>query len=300
MQLTSSGPPRGTPDEGDIAAGDVRLGFTRGGTGPYPVVLLHGWPQTSYAWRRVIPLLGVDHSVLALDLRGVGRSSTTRHGFDKATMAGNVRAALANLGVERPVLVGHGIGALVGYMFARRYAADLRGLVIVDTPVPGLAGWEETAASSASWHLGFHREVNRGRALAEALVDGRQAVYFRSFIDRFAAHPDAISDDDVAVYAQGYQGPQRLAAGFAMFRTLPVDVIEAKTHRGEFTVPILAAFGEFSHATVLDAVAGGLRQAGAAEVRTAVLRDSGHWPAEEQPASLAELIGNFAGSVCAA
>jgi pimeloyl-ACP methyl ester carboxylesterase len=128
------------------------------------------------------------------------------------------------------------------------------------------------------------------------LVGDRQAAYFRGFINRFAANPDAISDADISVYARGYQGSARLAAGFAMFRTLPLDTRDNEADTGELAVPILAAFGEFSHASVLDTVAEGLRHAGAADVRTAVLADSGHWPAEEQPAALAQLICEFARS----
>jgi pimeloyl-ACP methyl ester carboxylesterase len=258
------------------------------------VVLLHGWPQTSYAWRRVAPLLGAGFTSIAFDLRGVGRSSPAERGFDKATMAGDVHAALASLRIERPVLIGHDMGALVSYAFARRYPADLSGLVIVDTPLPGMAGWEETIASSAYWHLGFHRDAGRRRPIADALVTGRQAVYFRSFIDRFAAYPDTITDDDIAVYAQGYQGDERLKAGFGMFRTLALDVRDNEADLGEFAVPVLAAFCEFSHATVLETVADGLRRAGATDVRTAMLRDCGHWPAEEQPAALAGMIREFA------
>ena len=184
-----------------------------------------------------------------------------------------------------------------GFAFARRYPADLSGLVIVDTPLPGIAGWEETVASSAYWHLGFHREAGRRRPIADALVSGRQAVYFRSFIDRFAAYPDTISDEAVAVYALGYQGDDRLQAGFGMFRTLAEDIADNAADLGDFTVPVVVAFCEFSHATVLETVADGLRRAGAADVRTVVIRDCGHWPAEERPVALAAIIREFAVSL---
>jgi pimeloyl-ACP methyl ester carboxylesterase len=282
---------------GEIAAGRTRLGYLRAGTGEHPVVLLHGWPQTSHAWRRVLPLLDASCSAVALDLPGVGRSSPQAGGFDKATMAGEVHAALENRGVIRPVVVGHDIGALVGYALARQYPTAVAGLVIVDTPLPGIAGWEETIASFAYWHVGFHCDIDRGQPTADALVDGRQAVYFRSYIDRFAAYPDAISDTDIAVYARGYDGLLRLAAGFGMFRAFPLDIADNQTNNSELAVPILAAFSEFCHATVVDTVADGLRQAGAVDVRTAVLHDCGHWPAEEQPAALAQTISDFVASV---
>jgi pimeloyl-ACP methyl ester carboxylesterase len=81
------------PGEDQIAAGRTRLGYLRAGTGEHPVVFLHGWPQTSHAWRRVLPLLEASCSAVALDLPGVGRSSPQAGGFDKATMARDVHAA---------------------------------------------------------------------------------------------------------------------------------------------------------------------------------------------------------------
>lgn len=293
--INSPGTP--TAGDGEVAAGEVRLAYLRAGAGPRPLVLLHGWPQTSFAWRRVVPLLGDRFTSIAFDLRGVGRSSPAGRGFDKVAMAGDIHAALASLHIERPILIGHDIGALVGYAFARRYTDELTGLMIVDTPLPGIAGWEETVASSAYWHLGFHRETGRHQAIADALVSGRQAVYFRSFIDRFAAHPGTISDDDVAVYARGYQGDDRLAAGFGMFRALALDIADNEAALGWLTVPVSAVFCEFSHATVLETVADGLRRAGVTDVRPVVIRDCGHWPAEERPAALAEAIREFAWSV---
>jgi pimeloyl-ACP methyl ester carboxylesterase len=278
----------------DVATADGTLGYTRAGQGRHPILLLHGWPQTSHAWRRVQPLLAARWTTVALDLRGVGRSSPQAHGYDKATMAADVRTAHRNLGLDRPVLVGHDMGALVAYAFARRYPGYLAGLVIVDTPLPGIPGWDEIADSAAYWHLRFHSETGRGRPLADALVDGRQAVYFRSFIDRFAARPDAIDDADIAVYSLGYQDPERLAAGFTMFRTLPVDATDNQADKSPAAIPILLAYSEYSHATLLPAVRDGLRRNGATDVRTVIIPGSGHWPAEEQPAALAAIIDDFA------
>lgn len=285
-------------DEGLAEANNTRLGYLRTGRGQRPVVFLHGWPQTSYAWRRVLPLLGDEYSAIAFDLRGIGRSAPARAGFDKATMAEDVLSALESLRVRRPVLVGHGVGAMVAYALARRRPGELAGLMLVDTPLPGLPGWAEAEASSAAWHLAFHRVSDQGDALAEALVRDREAVYFRSFIDRFAARPEAIADLDIAEYVRGYRGSGRLEAGFEMYRALPVDAADNHGQRDRLALPILAVLGEFSCGSLAYTIAEGLRAAGATDVRTAIIDECGHWPAEEQPAALAEIIGQFAGRVC--
>src|SRR6266851_607781 len=110
---------------------------------------------------------------------------------------------------------------------------------------------------------------------------------------RFAAYPDAISDADVAIYVQGYQGPQRLTAGFALFRAIPLDVASNERRTGTVDPPILLAFAEYCHATVLPEVAAGLGEAGAHHVETSIITDSGHWVAEEQPAEVAAAIDRF-------
>jgi pimeloyl-ACP methyl ester carboxylesterase len=285
----------------DAATLDGSAARDRTGPGAHPIVLLHGWPQTSYAWRYVQPLLAAERSagqaVVALDLPGVGGSSAPAGRYDKATMADGVRARIRELGLERPILVGHDMGAMVAYAYTRRHAADVAGLVIVDTSLPGVGGWDDTASSAAYWHLRFHADVNRGRPIADALVDGRQQVYFRSFIDRFAAHPDTISDTDIAVYADAYRQPGCLTAGFAMFRALPQDVADNQAVHEPLTVPVLLAFSEYSLAALLPSVHDGLQHTGASDVQAVTISDSGHWPAEEQPAGLAATIRSFTTSI---
>jgi pimeloyl-ACP methyl ester carboxylesterase len=96
------------------------------------------------------------------------------------------------------------MGAQVAYAYLRRYPAQVRGVMVLDTPIAGIGGCEDLFASSAFWHIGFHQAMCGTTGLAELLVAGRERRYFRSHIDRFAAHPDAISDADVAIYAHGY------------------------------------------------------------------------------------------------
>ncbi|MEV4127264.1 alpha/beta hydrolase [Nocardia sp. NPDC049707] len=292
MQCTSA-----VPSEHGNAASVTRSsavpGYRDGGHGPFTAVLLHGWPQTSYAWRRVLPLLEQTCSSVAVDLPGIGRCTPQSDAFDKATMAANVRAVLEDLDLGRVFLVGHDMGALVAYAYARRYPASLRGLVIIDTPLPGIAGWDDMARSTAYWHLGFHSDSDRGQFTADTLVQGHQQAYFRSFIDRFAAHPAAITDADIAVYVSGYSEADQLVAGFKMFSALPIDTVDNESAIEELDVPVLLAFSEFSHATLVETVAEGLREVGVADIRTVVISDCGHWPAEEQPAALARIITNF-------
>jgi pimeloyl-ACP methyl ester carboxylesterase len=273
-----------------------RLGVVEHGSGTIPLVLLHGWPQTSYAWRHVTPLLAPDCHTLAYDLPGVGSSAPAIDRFDKWSISGDLHASLGQRGVQRPLVVGHGVGAQVAYAYLRRYPTQVRGVMLLDTPIAGVGGWEDLFTSSAFWHIGFHQTMSGATGLAELLVTGREHRYFRSHIDRFAAHPDAINDADVAIYVHGYQGPQRLAAGFAWYRAIPIDIASNERNTGTVDPPIQLAFAEYCHATMLPEVAAGLGEAGSRHVATSVIADSGHWVAEEQPAKVAAAINRFLAS----
>ena len=260
------------------------------GSGTIPLVLLHGWPQTSYAWRHVIPLLAPDCHTLAYDLPGIGSSEPAAGQFDKWSISGDLHASLGQRGIQRPLVVGHGMGAQVAYAYLRRYPAQVRGVMLLDTPIAGVGGCEDLFTSAAFWHIGFHQTMQGDTGLAELLVAGREHRYFRSHIDRFAAYPDAISDADVAIYAHGYEGSQRLAAGFALFRAIPLDIASNERCTSTVEPPIQLAFAEYCHATVLPEVAAGLGEAGAHRVQTSIIADSGHWVAEEQPGEVAAAI----------
>jgi pimeloyl-ACP methyl ester carboxylesterase len=286
----------GSDETNHRQASGRRLGLVERGRGTIPLVLLHGWPQTSYAWRHVTPLLTANCHTLAYDLPGIGSSESATGRFDKWSISGDLHASLDQRGVRRPLVVGHGMGAQVAYAYLRRYPTQVRGVMLLDTPIAGVGGGEDLFTSSAFWHIGFHQTMSGDTGLAELLIAGREHRYFRSHIDRFAAHPDAISDADVAIYVHGYQGPQRLAAGFALYRAIPLDIASNERHTGTVDPPIQLAFAEYCHATVLPEVAAGLGEAGSRYVATSIIADSGHWVAEEQPAQVAGAINRFIAS----
>jgi pimeloyl-ACP methyl ester carboxylesterase len=241
----------------------------------------------------VAPLLASDCHTLAYDLPGIGSSEPAIDRFDKWSISGDLNASLGQRGIQRPLVIGHGMGAQVAYAYLRRYPTQVRGVMMLDTPIAGVGGCEDLFTSPAFWHIGFHQAMSGDTGLAELMVAGRERRYFRSHLDRFAAHLDAISDADVARYAQGYEGRLRLAAGFGLYRAMPLDIARNERRAGTVDPPIQLAFAEYGHATVLPEVAAGLGEAGARYVATSIIADSGHWVAEEQPALVAAAINRF-------
>ncbi|VWB49981.1 alpha/beta hydrolase [Burkholderia aenigmatica] len=256
------------------------------------VVLLHGWPQTSYAWRKLMPLLAPHCRVIAPDLRGFGHSSKPAAGYDKKTVAGDIAALLHALQIDQACIVGHDMGGQVGYAFAALYPQLTERFVFIESGLPGF-GQEKAmnVATGGSWHFGF----NMAGDISEELVRGREALFVRHFVRRDTVgtvDPESITEADIDVYATALTQPGALRASFSYYRTLLVDLDDNKTlGEKKLDMPVLAigcefGYGEGSKATM---------EKVASNVRGFVLRDSGHYPAEEQPEQLASALLDFLG-----
>jgi pimeloyl-ACP methyl ester carboxylesterase len=148
------------------------LHYERGGAGP-PVILLHGFPQDWYAYHRIMPLLTRQFTVVAIDLRGLGGSLPTEGGYDAANMAEDVHQLAERLHLEHVYVVGHDIGGIVAYAFARCYPETSRGVMMLDTPLPGLGPWDAVKASPITWHVNFQQTPG----LPAQLLAGREAIF---------------------------------------------------------------------------------------------------------------------------
>jgi pimeloyl-ACP methyl ester carboxylesterase len=130
----------------------ITLHYVRGGKGP-TVILIHGFPQDWFEYRPIMPRLAKQFTVIAVDLRGIGGSTATSGGYDAATMAEDVYQLVSKLKLEHVYVVGHDIGGHVAYAFFRRYPQVMRGAMILDTPIPGIEGWEEVQGAPFMWHM---------------------------------------------------------------------------------------------------------------------------------------------------
>lgn len=120
----------------------ITLHYVRGGKGD-AVILIHGFPQDWFEYHVIMPRLAKQFTVIAVDLRGVGGSTATETGYDAANMAEDIYQLTKLLSLKRVYIVGHDIGGHVAYAFTRRYPDPTRGAMILDTPVPGVEGWNE-------------------------------------------------------------------------------------------------------------------------------------------------------------
>jgi pimeloyl-ACP methyl ester carboxylesterase len=112
-----------------VDAGQLRLHAVTGGEGP-PLLLVHGWPQTWYAWRLLMPTLARDFSVVAVDQRGIGLSDKPEDGYDTGTLAGDLVALMAALGHQRFAMYGTDTGLIIAYALAADHPDRLDRLVV--------------------------------------------------------------------------------------------------------------------------------------------------------------------------
>lgn len=265
------------------------LYYVRGGTGP-ALILIHGFPQDWYEFHHVMPRLAKKFTVLAIDLRGIGGSAATPAGYDAANMAEDIYQLTQQLKLERPYIVGHDIGGSVAYAFLRLHPKTPRGVMVLETPIAGLAPWEEIKGDPRLWHIPFHQTPE----LPEKLIAGREFIYLRNFLSRGVLDSKVISDADVAHYANSYAAPDHLHAGMEMYRAFPDNEKFNAAQTGAIDVPILMVGGDHSFGRLLPKVAEALRAHGCASVTTEIINNSAHYVFEEKPEAVAELIERYA------
>ncbi|MDA0182961.1 alpha/beta hydrolase [Solirubrobacter phytolaccae] len=275
-------------DMADIEPG-LRLHYVTAGDGPRTLVLLHGFPQTWWEWHHVIGAFAeAGFRVVAPDYRGAGNSWKPAGGYDKRTMAGDIRHLVREtLRIDGPIaLAGHDIGLMVAYAYAQRFRDELSQLVLVDAPIPGTAVFDRLRSDPRVWHFAFHG----ARDLPELLVQGRERQYLQYFFDARTTDPSAT---DIDVYAAAYSAPGAMRAGFEVYRAFEQDARDnraALEANGKLAVPVLAVGGERS--TTGPLMAEMLREV-ADDVTDRIIPGTAHWVPEEAPKAFTDTVLSF-------
>jgi pimeloyl-ACP methyl ester carboxylesterase len=255
-----------------------------GGRGP-AIVLLHGYAETSLMWRPLARQLARTNTVIVPDLPAIGESSIPADGIDMKTSADRVRAAVNALGHVEVRVAGHDIGLMIAYAYAAMYRQEVERLALMDAFLPGVAGWEPIFNNPGLWHFRFHGPT------PEALVEGRERVYFEHFWNDFAANPKrSIPEADRAAYARAYSAPGRMAAGIAYFKSFPQTAMDfAELAKTRLAIPVLSIGGEKS----LGAALGEQVRLIAPDATVIVLNDTGHWIMQERPVETMDALAKF-------
>jgi pimeloyl-ACP methyl ester carboxylesterase len=283
-------------DDGDLGAGfrseyadvnGVRLHYVEGGRGPRVVVLIPGWPQTWYAWRKIMPTLATTHRVIAVDTRGMGDSSRPDSGYDTEAAASDISALMGKLGVSRYSVIGHDVGMWIAYPLAAQHGDAIDRLVMAEATIPGVTPWPPMLlppdANAGMTQFMF----NQLRDLPEFLVAGREAAYLRWIVGHLAVRPDRVAVDE---YVRAYSVPGAMKAGFEYYRAIPVTMQQnQELKKTKLTMPVLAV--------------GGVVGAGKATIETMklvsdnvqgeIIEACGHYTPEECPDAFLNLVTSF-------
>jgi haloacetate dehalogenase len=232
--------------EGRIAVGPVALHVAIGGDGP-PIVLLHGFPQDHHAWRHVAEQLRQDRRVVAIDLRGYGRSDRPDGGpeaYAKRVMAADVIGVLDHLGERRAAVVGHDRGALVAFRAALDHPDRVSHLGVFGV-IPAIDLWDALGgvAGVFAWHLFF---LAQPPDLPEQMIGADPARFFGHFLDTWLEEPDAIPADLRSAYVQRLRDPGAVRAVCDDYRASAfVDPADDRADREagrRLAMPVLAAW----------------------------------------------------------
>jgi pimeloyl-ACP methyl ester carboxylesterase len=265
-------------------ANGIKLHYLIAGKGE-PVVLLHGYAQTSHMWRPLIAELANTNTVIAPDLRGFGKSAKPPGGYDKITMARDVHALIASLGYKRVRIVGHDIGLMVAYTYAAQYPAEVERIALMDAFLPGVGDWTKVWLLRDLWHFHFYGETPL------KLVTGRERTYLDHFWNDFAAdRTKSVSERDRRIYAKAYAQPGAMAAGFEVFKAFERDAKDfQELSKTKLTMPMLVLTGEKASGEFL------IEQGRlvADNVEGVVVKGSGHWLMDEARSQVVPKLVTF-------
>lgn len=270
----------------DIDVNGLRLHYLKAGQGAEtPVILLHGYTDTSHMWLPLIRQLDDRRVVIAPDLPGIGDSSIPATGYDKKSVAQDIHALTQKLGYRRVILVGHDIGLMVAYAYAAQYPDEVQSIVLMDAFLPGVGDWQKVWLLRDKWHFNFYGETPL------ALVKGRERIYFEHFWNDFAADPrHSVSEKDRELYTAAYARPGRMRAGFEYFRAFPQDAKDfAVFAQTPLRMPMLAMAGEKASGQFL------ITQARLvdSDITGVIVKGSGHWLVEEASEQTLSTLVNF-------
>jgi len=255
----------------------IKMHYVIGGTGKQVVVLVHGFPSDWYSWRKIMPVLAKEYTVIAPDLRGLGLSDKPETGYSKKNLAADIHGLVHQLGYKDIYIAGYDFGGPVSFAYTSEYPEDVRKLVMFECG--GIAGFGleklMDVTHGGSWHFGFFMQPT----FPEMLIKGREREFFAEFaFGEIVKEKSAFTRADIDHYLNNLAASESLNALFQYYRSYPQDVKDnLGFSKRKITIPVLAMDGMF----------GGLTKKClhpfATNLSGHVIKNAGHWLTEERP-----------------
>ena len=265
----------------------VKIHYLKAGTGKRPLVLIHGFGDTSHMWVPLFDEFGKDFTIIAPDMRGLGDSSRPATGYDKKTLAVDIHELVKSLGYQKIALVGHDIGLMVAYAYAAQFPNEVERLALLEAPIPGVGDvWEKVYTTPALWHFHF---VNSPVALE--LVKGRERLFLEHFWQTLSPHPETFPEADRRLYAKSYAQEGAMRAAFEMFKLFNTqDAVDNRRFAAlKLPMPVLTIEGDKAMGGALEIQA----KLVADKVTSIKLADTGHWLMEQRPEETRAALKKF-------
>jgi pimeloyl-ACP methyl ester carboxylesterase len=274
--------------ERDIDVNGVRLHCVVEGEGPL-VLLLHGFPETSRAWRKQMPVLAQRFQVVAPDLRGFGASDKPKGiaAYRTSVVADDIVALTHAFGAERAHVVGHDWGGGVAWTLATLHPEAVDRLVVLNCPHPAVmqkalrSNWTQIRKSwyIFAFQLPWLPEWSFRRDGAKAIKDS---------LRRTAKRPDTFSDADLDAYARAFNAPGAATAALNYYRA----AARSRVARGKIKAPTLLIWAVDDFALGIE-LTNGMDGLFENPPRIEYVPDASHWLMEERPEVVNRLLLEF-------
>src|SRR5260221_5069759 len=262
----------------------IRMHYLVAGKGD-PVILMHGYAQTSHMWRPTMRELAKTRLVVAPDLRGFGDTTKAESGYEKKPMAGGAHERAKKLGIGKAGIAGHDIGLMVAYAYAAQYPDEVTRIALLDAFIPGVGDTTNLFLLKDLWHFHFYGPTPL------ALVKGRERIYFEHFWTDFAADgKKSVSEADRQFYAKKYALPGAMKSGMEAFRNFEQDAKDkAVFSKVKLAMPMIVLGGEKSGGEFL--ISQGKMVA--TNVEGVLVKGSGDWLVDDAPGQVIPVLVRF-------
>lgn len=273
-----------------VQVNGVKLHYVEGGEGE-PIVLIPGWPESWWAYHRIMPLLSSKYRIIVVDIRGMGSSEKPLTGYDKKNMAKDVYELVQRLGYNQIHICGHDIGAHIAFSFAANYPEATGKLIMLDTPHPDETMYKLPMLPipglnyTYPWWLAF----NHVRELPEILLEGRMRFVIDWIFKSLLHDQNSINDFDKGVYTQAYDSIEGIRSSNAWYQAFAQDIQDVRTYK-ILNTPVLGIACNNSY----EMLKVSLTQF-ASNVSMEKIENCGHFLLAEKPQEVAWCIKAFLG-----
>lgn len=294
--MTTITPPGATLPGATHHLADVngtQLHYVSAGTDGSPILLVHGWPETWWAFRKLIPLLAPTHQVFALDLRGFGDSGNADTEYGEAVSAEDLHHLVEHIGAGPVHVLCQDISGGTGFRFAATHPEDVISLTGVETTLAGF-GFEALADvnNHGSWHVGFLGAPG----IAGMLLPGHERELLADWaFPLMNGTQGSIGEADVDEFVRSYARPDAWRGTEGLYRGVLTDrgATKALAESHPIAAPVLTVDAA-GHGGITERT---FRQVTAGEITAVRLDGVGHLVAQEAPEALATTLLEFTARV---